>query len=238
MAVTLSALDVMVSALFTFFIARQWYERRRPYQLLWAFAMLVWTVAVAAETVAAARGAWNPATYRFYYAFGALMVAPWLGVGSLFLVAPRRWARLALAVTLLLTVVGFVGIFSHTVPAEALAVTDELGFVETRIFPMMPTRLAIILGNIFGSVAFIGGALYSVYGFWKKQIMRDRMIGVALIAAGGMLAAVTHSVGALGGPSLFRVSQLGAVLLIFGGYLITNNALRLTTAKAVIPRPS
>jgi hypothetical protein len=229
----ISALGVLLSALFSFMIFSEWRRRRRPYQLIWAFAMMVWMLAVLAETVAAARGGWDPTTYRFYYAFGALMVAPWLGAGSLYLVAPRLWARIALALTVIITIIGLTGIFTYSIPAEALAATDDLGFVETRIFPMMPTRLAIILGNIYGSLAFVGGALYSVYSFWRKRIMRERMIGVAVIAAGGMLAAVAHSVGALGGPSLFHISQFAALLLIFGGYLKSNRSIIRATPPRV-----
>lgn len=227
MALALSTLDVLVSALFTLLVARQWWQRRRPYQLLWSVALAFWTLAVLAETVAAAQGHWSPPTYRLYYAFGALMVAPWLGVGSLFLVAPRRAAQAGLLLALLVSAIGLVGILSHPIAPEALTHTDALGFVETRLFPFVPTRLAIILGNIFGSLAFVGGALYSVYGFWRKAVQRAQMIGVSLIAAGGLLAAVTHSLGALGGPALFRSSQLGAILLIFAGYLISNHSLRL-----------
>ena len=92
MALAISFLDVVLSAAFTVLVAVRWIRRRRFSQFLWSVALLVWTIAVAAETVAAYRSSWDPLTYRFYYAFGALLVAPWLGAGSVFLVASRRVA--------------------------------------------------------------------------------------------------------------------------------------------------
>jgi hypothetical protein len=78
MAILFSSIDLVVSAAFTFVVAGQWLSRRRTHSLLWAWALLVWTLAVGAETAAALNGAWTPTTYRIYYAFGALMVAAWL----------------------------------------------------------------------------------------------------------------------------------------------------------------
>ena len=58
--------------------------------------------------------------------------------------------------------------------------------------------------------------MYSAWVFWRKQIMKERVLGTVLIAAGGLVAAGAHSLGTLGGLELFRPSELLAVVLILG----------------------
>ena len=223
MALLLSTIDLIVSATFCIIVAGQWVARRRTQSLLWAWALLVWTLAVAAETAAALKGAWIPLTYRAYYAFGALMVAAWLGAGSLHLTANRRLARVLTWIVALLSIVGAILIFTYPVNAELLGQTNSLGFVDVKVFPFIPVRLFVVIANILGSLAFIGTALYSVWKFLRhRDVPAARVTGIALIAAGGLVAAMAHSLGALGGPELFGVSELAAIVLIFAGYLLSS----------------
>jgi hypothetical protein len=226
MALVLSSIDLVVSATFTIVVAAQWLSRRRTHALLWAWALLVWTVAVGAETAAALNGAWTPTTYRVYYAFGALMVAAWLGAGSLHLAASPRMARGFTWIVAFLSVLGAALIFTYPVDPALLSHTDSLGFVDVRVFPFIPVRLIVVLSNILGSVAFIGAALASIWRFRRRHdVPRSRVTGVAIIALGGLVAAMAHSLGALGGPGLFRVSELAAIVLIFSGYLLSTRRL-------------
>ncbi|HSR47483.1 MAG TPA: hypothetical protein VLL77_05790 [Anaerolineales bacterium] len=223
MAVTLSTLDLLVSTIFTVVVAYRWYARRRMHSLLWAWALLVWTVAVAAEVAAARQGVWTPTTYRIYYAFGALMVAAWLGAGSLYLTAGRRLAGAYIWIVLALSVIGTALIFTYPIDPAVLSVTDSLGFVEVSVFPFIPVRIFIVISNILGSAAFIGAALYSVWVFLRyREVPGSYVAGVALIAVGGLVAAGAHSIGVLGGPGLFRISELVAIILIFVGYLVSS----------------
>jgi hypothetical protein len=233
MALYLSSIDLVVSAAFTIVVAGQWLSRRRTHSLLWAGALLVWTMAVAAETAAALHGAWTPITYRIYYAFGALMVAAWLGAGSLHLSAGPRLARGFTWIVAVLSVVGGILILTSPIDPALLGHTDSLGFVDVKVFPFIPVRLFIVLGNILGSLAFIGAALVSMWRFRRRHdVPPARVTGVALIAVGGLIAALAHSIGALGGPGLFRVSELAALILIFSGYLLST---RRVAATARVP---
>jgi hypothetical protein len=224
-ALALSALDLVVSAGFTLLVAAQWIARRRPHQLLWAAALLVWTLAVGAETAAAWRGIWSPLTYRLYYAFGALMVAGWLGAGSLYLAASARVARAFSIVMAVLSLAGLLCVFLFPVDASMLGRTDALGFVEVKVFPLFPVRLFVILANILGTFAFVGSALYSLWRLRNRDSSGTRTTGVLLIAAGGLVAASAHSLGVLGGPGLFRISELAAILVIFSGYVLSSRRL-------------
>jgi hypothetical protein len=154
MALVISTIDVIVSAVFTVLVARQWLSSRKTHQLLWTAALFVWTLAVLAETASAIRGRWDPVSYRIYYAFGALMVASWLGAGTLFLIAPRRLAVGFFFVTALLSVAGTGLILTHPIDPAQLAQTDALGFVEVKAFHFIPVRILIVIANILGTLAF------------------------------------------------------------------------------------
>lgn len=230
MALALSSIDVLISAVFTAVVFRQWVQRRKPQQLLWSLALFVWTIAVAAEMSATLQGEWTAFTYRIYYAFGALMVAPWLGAGSLFLIASRRLANGYAIFVAALSLVGVSLIAVYAVDASMLTSTDSLGFVDVKIFPLIPVRLLIIIGNALGTVAFVGSAAYSVWSLRRRDVPRELSVGVLLIGFGGLVAAATHSLGALGGPGLFRVSELAAISLIFGGYVLSTFFVRSRSA--------
>ena len=233
MPILISSIDLVVSATFTMIVAAQWASRRKMYSLLWAWALLVWTLAVAAETAAALHGAWTPLTYRVYYAFGALMVAAWLGAGSVHLSASPRRARVFTWVVAALSIVGAALIFTYPINPALLGQENSLGFVDVKVFPFIPVRIFVVIANILGSVAFVGAALYSLWHFRRRHdVPRNRVTGVWLIALGGILAATAHSLGAVGGPELFRISELATIVLIFSGYLLST---RRVTAPAAAP---
>jgi hypothetical protein len=160
------------------------------------------------------------------------MVAAWLGAGSLHLSAGRRLARSFTWIVAVLSVVGGILILTSPIDPALLGHTDSLGFVDVKVFPFIPVRLFVVLGNILGSLAFIGAALVSMWRFRRHAVPPARVTGVALIAVGGLIAALAHSIGALGGPGLFRVSELAALILIFSGYLLST---RRVAATARVP---
>lgn len=212
-----SLTSTVISALFVLFVLRQFLERRKVHQLIWTIALGIWTVAVAMEAVAAVSG-WSPIVYRIYYATGALQVPAWLGLGTIYLIASRRIANASAVFLIVAALVGVILIFTAPIKVADLAQTDETGSVVVKVFPVY-IRLLVGLLNALGSIAFVGGAIYSLGYFWRQRIMGDRVIGVALIALGGIVAAVAHTIGAFGGPELFRISELVAVILIFLGFL-------------------
>jgi hypothetical protein len=218
----ISALDVIASGLFAISIFRQYAARRKPHQLMWGIAISIWAVAVAAELVATFQGRWGLITYRAYYATGALLIPAWLGMGTLYLILPRRVNNAILAILAVLSVIGIFLIASWPIDSATLY-SVAAGQVPLKVFPFIPIQLLLIVLNTLGAAAFIVGALWSVVLFtWKRQ-NKERAIATGLIAIGGMIAAVAHSAGVLSGIELFRISELVAVLFIFVGYLLSNS---------------
>ena len=217
--IAVSTISTAISLLFMLLVFRQYLQRRRPYQLIWSLALLLWGIGVGSELIATLRG-WAPLVYRIYYASGALLVPAWLGLGTFYLLAPQRYARWAVVLLSLVSLLGIGLILTWPIPDPT--VLQQAGqFVPVKVFPFIPVRLLLVVLNVLGTVAFVGGALYSAWGYWRRQIQPEYLIGTLLIAAGGLVAAGAHSLGAIGWLELFRIGQLVAVILIFSGFLWT-----------------
>jgi hypothetical protein len=86
----LPALTSALAALFSLLLLDQWRERRRGFQLVWAFGMLCYALGAGAEALAAADG-WSEPLYRAWYLTGAIWTAGWLGLGTAFLLGRTRF---------------------------------------------------------------------------------------------------------------------------------------------------
>ena len=75
-----------------------------------------------------------------------------------------------------------------------------------------------ILLNIYGTIALVGGALYSAYIFWRKHVLFNRMIGNILIAVGAFAPALGGSFIRIGFPDWMYVAELIGVILMFIGF--------------------
>jgi hypothetical protein len=98
--VVLSLLSSVLSFVFAALVFDQWLRRRRAYQLVWSIGLVWYGIATGAELLGAAFG-WNEALYRTWYLTGAVWVAAWLGLGTVYLLARTRFG-FAFAVSLLL----------------------------------------------------------------------------------------------------------------------------------------
>ena len=96
----------ILSFVFFAFLIDQWRERRRPYQLIWAIGMLWYGLSAGTEFLGGAVG-WSEPLYRVWYLIGAIWVAGWLGLGTVFLLARTRFG-FAFALS-----IGLAGLFTY-----------------------------------------------------------------------------------------------------------------------------
>ena len=73
----------VVSVVFAAQVFRQYLQRRRPYQLIWSIALLMFGLGALAETLATL-GSWNESLVKIYYLFGGTLVVGYLGLGTLY----------------------------------------------------------------------------------------------------------------------------------------------------------
>jgi hypothetical protein len=104
--VVIHALTTALAFGFAALVADQWLRRRQPYQLVWAIGLTFYGIGAGAELLGALSG-WSEPVYRAWYLAGAVWVAAWLGLGTIYLLARTRFG-FAFAASLLLA-----GLFTY-----------------------------------------------------------------------------------------------------------------------------
>jgi len=79
-----------VSFAFAALVFVQWRSRRRSFQLVWAIGLLWYGISAGTEFWGSAFG-WSEPLYRAWYLIGALFVAAYLGMGTVYLLARTRF---------------------------------------------------------------------------------------------------------------------------------------------------
>ncbi|HEX2905353.1 MAG TPA: hypothetical protein VHO69_00725, partial [Phototrophicaceae bacterium] len=87
--------------------------------------------------------------------------------------------------------------------------------------------------NVWGTVALVGGAIYSSILFRRKQILRSRMAGNWLIAFGGLMPALGGALIRLGDPSFKYTGEMLGAILIFAGFLLATQGADEPAARRV-----
>jgi hypothetical protein len=147
----------LLSFVFFVFLIDQWRERRRPYQLIWAIGMLWYGLSAGTEFLGGAIG-WSEPLYRAWYLIGAIMVAGWLGLGTVLLLARTRFGLAMVPVFLLLALISLggarlypdVGIASPIYAVVSLVLAVAVGWFAFRRSERWATVVAI--GVIGGSI--------------------------------------------------------------------------------------
>ena len=86
----------LVSFIFAGLVLAQWRGRRRPFQLVWAVGLLWYGISAGTEFWGSAFG-WSDPLYRAWYLIGALYVAAYMGLGTVYLLARTRFGYFAAA---------------------------------------------------------------------------------------------------------------------------------------------
>ena len=209
-------LAAVIAALFAAAVLRQYLARHRPYQLVWSAALAMFALAALCETVGSAAG-WSTLTYKGYYLFGGLLNVGWLGIGTLYLLAPRRVAHVGANLMAAFTAVA--------IAAVALAHVDQAALAGA--FPTRASNVPVvlpILSNITGTVLLVGGAAWSAYTAFRKRAPASRVLGTALLAGGALIVGADHSIAQLTGLTVLGpVSEAAGILVMFAGYLVVES---------------
>lgn len=200
--------------------------RRRPHELMWGIAFLLFAIGGACQVLADVTG-WGPTTARLYYLTGAILNVGFLGLGTVYLIWPRRVASVALLIMLGITAASIYVLFSGPVNQAILGQDD--GWKAVAIDALDPKkftapRLLAAITNSLGTLLVVGGALWSGFVFWRKKIMKNRMVGVFLLAAGTFIVALGGTITGLTGLSnhdYLYLSMAVGVVVMFAGYLQT-----------------
>lgn len=229
MDVALPLLSTTVSFTFAAAVFAQYLSRRKPHQLVWSFGLVCFGVGALAEFLAGI-GIWNRAVYNAWYIFGAFFVAAYLGMGTVYLMAPRGVAHRVMAALALLSLVAVLLVLTANVDLSQLSMPGRL---SGRAMPNH-VRLFTPIFNVFGTATLVGGAAYSAWVFWRRRADPQRALSNLLIAVGALLPAVGSSLLRFDVPELFYLFEFLGVSVIFLGFLCNYEivASRLTKGAA------
>ena len=213
-----------VTAVITFIFAgmvfRRYALRKGVHLLIWGIGLTLYAIA---ESMAAIHGAlgWNPLVFRLWYLCGAILVAAWLGQGTVYLLARRSWANALLIVLLLGSLYAAFKVFTAEVDPTLLPGAGLSGDAIVT----GGVRILTPFFNIYGLVALAGGAIYSTFVYWRRRAFGTRAIGMILIAVGALAPGLGGALSRIGLTEYLYLSEfVGAVLLFLGFILSTSRS--------------
>ena len=215
----------LASAVLTFVFAGmifdRWRRRRPSYLLLWGIGFTMYGIGGLMEALYGFFG-WSPVVFRLWYLFGAVLVAAWLGQGTVYLLMHRevggvKISHLLMAALAVGSVYALIKVATATLdPAQMLE-----GELSGGAITSSGVRVLTPFFNIYGVVMLVGGALYSAFVYWRRRIFANRMIGNILIAAGAMAPAFGGALQRSGMPVALYVGEFVGAVLMFVGFLYT-----------------
>lgn len=224
-AFVLSVISAVTTGIFAAVVLKRWWAKRRPHLLAWGIGLALYCIGTTSQVILSL--SWSPFFFGLWYWTGALMVAPWLGQGTVYLLWRR--GNIARNIQMALLLVGVMtlpwALFFTPFDSSAWHPGADMTMIYRDIMPQGSgtVRTFSPVMNIWGTIALVGGAIYSARLFRRKQIMRNRMIGNWFIAAGGLLPALGGTLIRLGDPSYKYFAEMAGAILIFIGFWLATN---------------
>jgi len=224
MNVAIPLLTTIISLLFALTVLDQYLERKRPYQGIWATGLFLYAAGSLLPALWG-MGIYSEVIFRLWYWIGAMLVAAYLGMGSLYLHLRPKTGHAVLIVLLAFTVIG--GFLALTLPlrgdvalleGQTLATLVPDTEPPVRYYPAYVSILTALL-NIFGSVVMLGSAVYGAWGFVRGKTPGFRALSNVLIAAGAFVSAAGGTLERFNLPEPHTMALLLGVLLIYMGFV-------------------
>ncbi|MDO8963577.1 MAG: hypothetical protein Q7W30_03695 [Coriobacteriia bacterium] len=213
------ALTAILGFVYVGLLVKQYVERRKMHQLMWAIGFLLYAVAAAMEFWSEYIGTWDPTVYRIYIVMAACMVG-FLGCGTLYLVTKKRLlGDIYLGITLLLIGVFLYGVFTTELDTTKLVVGITVGGMplgDARAFP----RIMSLFFNIPGTLLLVGGSAWSIIKFLPKKEFRYRVWANVLIIIGTLMIATAGSMARAGITAGLYPGEMAASAVLLWGFLL------------------
>lgn len=215
----MSALAAALAAAFGLVVLDRWRRSRRPAFAAWAAGLFIFAAAALTQALGEHSGFSVP-LFRAFYLLGGVLGVIYLALGTLFLLAPARVARVSVAVLLLLTAV--VAVDAAFVPVDAARLHTTSGVLGEAITGHgNPLYVAAVVFNIAGTVVLCGGSAWSAWKFFRTRAGLDRVVCNVLLTAGALLIASGFSAAKSVGGTLSTLGLYEAVgiAVMFAGFL-------------------
>ncbi len=203
-------ITTLISLFFTVSVFYQYSRRKKIYQFIWGTGLLIFSVTTFFEFVSEIYG-WNIPMYRAYYIFIASLVAI-LGLGTVYLFNRRAGIYLTLYFAVVI-----ISLIVLTMNAQVDTEKLQGGIVGGSAMPANVRIISPFL-TIPGSIALIGGALYSWY-ITRRSYNLFIAIGAFLVASGGGLSR-------FGAEWALYILELLGVSVMYTGFIKSEEVIR------------
>jgi hypothetical protein len=218
-------LSTLVTFAFTVAVFRRYQSKGGLHLALWAFGLFLYGLGTLSEVILGLT--FNEWVLKLWYLTGAMLTAAWLGQGSLHLLI--RKGKLATYLTYALGAASLLAlvVVASTPLTGAQANYNVAGTVSEQYKTILTrgglTIFLTILLNIYGTLGLVGGALYSAFLFWRKQVLANRMFGNILIAAGALSPALAGTLVKAGLVDALYISEFIGAILMFLGFMLSTS---------------
>ena len=206
--------SALVSFVFAGFVFDQWLQRRRAFQLVWALGLTWYAVGAGTEFLGSAIG-WSSGLYRAWYLFGALLVAAYLGAGTVYLLTRTSFgyfAAFAVFTGGLFSQLSQLRLVKEGLPAPQGAVELVIGITTVAAVAIVVTTAARceLTGHVLMAVLVLATAVGAFL-----------VLTAPLPGAGYLLDPATHAPVGTAMPGYLRIMSgpfniAGALCLVFG----------------------
>lgn len=221
----------LVAFVFAAALLRQFAERRRPYQLLWALSLVMYGAASVA-VVSGVLSGWNASVFGVFWALGAVLNVPFLAAGEVQLLARNRTVDMLMYLLLIFLVAYTVAVLRDAA-VDAGSLAERLPSGKDVFGAGTPAHRLPQLISIPSYLILLLGALWSAWKMRGRPELRDRFFGTLLIALGAsVIAGFGSAFAALGALPYFSVTLLAGIALMFTGFLRASRPVRVPEAAA------
>jgi hypothetical protein len=197
----------------------------------WSASLLFFAIASGGLWAGASLG-WSPASFRFFYGFGAIVVVPVLAHGTLYLLAGRLAGHISAVITALFGAWAL-GVMTTT-PVDAAVRSYGTGDIPrgSEVLDTLPRVLAAVSSGL-GATVLLAGAVVSAVRLARRRTTRRLAVANALIAVGTLILSAGGLLNsALGEMDAFSVSLVAGITVMFTGFLLTTPNTRTHVAGA------
>ena len=232
----LAFLATAVATLFAQATLQRYTSARKPHELAWTVALLMFAVASAALALGASTG-WDNGTFRVFYLFGAVLNVPWLALGTVYLLFGRTIGRRTQWALVFLSGLATGVLFTAPIHGPLPRTTIPVGSDVFGVFP----RVLAAVGSGVSAVVIIVGALWSAYRFARSRTTPGNgrraaanvliALGTLVLSSGGLIQGVA------GKDEAFVISLASGIVVIYIGFLVAAGASATRPSPASVGTP-
>lgn len=151
------------------FVLIRYSKKKGTHQLVWGLGLIMYGLGSFCEAFFGAFG-WSSIIFRLWYLFGAILVAAWLGQGTMYLLLAKKVAHILMALLVAASIFGLIRVFTADLDPEMLTSSARTGSELSGHAIVTPgVRLLTPFFNLYGTIALVGGAFWSAWVFFRKR---------------------------------------------------------------------